>query len=316
MRKIIVLLSFLTSLNYADFKSDLTEQYTRGVNAILFFGSEDLVSSGHYKFDDFNGELKSRFFPFKHNFKSDCDDYNYFINGSIGFSDYEESSLDLNRNSNDAFSLRTYALKLGGGARLNISPDTHINLGAAYIYSHISGEYKTQNPLDISQPDDKIISDILTSDQTHHTVELSSSIKYHPIINDYSPYVSLGIRHIRTRIDDNYVQMKDLKSSISKLGIGLLTPPVTEVYGLPLRLEPYASYIHLFGDIDNALDLERFYVVGTTLRFGSYALTCWVEDVTDLKRDTMDWIKEITLDMNLVKGHNFKGVNIGLGVKF
>lgn len=316
MRKVIILLSFLTLGTCADFKSDLAKEYARGVNSILFFTSEDIISSGHYTFDEFDATLDSYFFPFKYAFKSDCDDYNYFVNGSIGFSDYEQNNVDLNRNTIDAFGFRTYALKLGGGTRFNTSPDTHINLGAAYIYSHVAGTYTTSNPLDMSNPTDKVIHDILNTNQNHHTLEVSSSVKYHPVIHEYKPYISLGIRHFRTRLDDSYTLIPDIKSSISKLNIGFMTPPVAEVFDLPLRIEPYASYIYLAGDIDNALNLDNFYVVGTTFRFGSYALTCWVEDVAALKRDTMDWIKELTFDVNFVKGDNFDGLNIGLGVKF
>jgi len=312
----MILLSFLTLSTYADFKSDLAKEYARGINSILFFTSEDIISSGHYTFDEFDGTLDSYFFPFKYPFKSDCDDYNYFINGSVGFSDYREGNVDFNRNSTDAFYFRTYALKLGGGTRFNTSENTHINLGAAYIYSRVIGSYSTANPLNTNNPNDKVIKDILGSHQDHHTLELSSAIKYDPIINNYQPYVKLGVRHFRTRVDDTYAIIPDIKSSISKLNVGVITPPVTEVFDLPLRLEPYASLIYLIGDIDNALDLDRFYVVGTKLLFGSYALTCWVEDVTSLQRDSMDWVKELTFDMSFIKGDNFEGFNVGLGVKF
>lgn len=313
----LLLLSLLTLTLQADFKEDLAKEYARGVNSILFFTSEDIISSGHYTFDEFDGTLDSYFFPFKYAFKSDCDDYNYFFNGSIGFSDYKENNIDLNRNTtNDAFEFRTYALKLGGGTRFNTSLDTHINLGAAYIYSHVQGNYTSTNPLDISDPHDKVIKDILGSDQNHHTFEVSTSFNYRPVIAEYKPYVNIGIRHFRTKVDDTYAIIPDIKSSISKLNIGTITPPVADVFGLPLRLEPYASFIYLSGDIDDGLNLDRFYVVGTTFRFGSYPLTCWVEDVTELKRDTINWIKELTFDVNFVKGHNFDGLNIGLGMKF
>lgn len=316
MKKLLILLSFLTLSSYADTKSTLANEYTRSLNAILFFTSEDLISSGHYTFHAFDATLDSYFFPFKYAFKSDCDDYNYFVNGSIGFSNYAQHNVDLNRNTKDAFNFRTYALKLGGGTRFNTSPNTHINLGAAYIYSHVSGSYMTSNPLDMSNPIDKMIHDTLNTNHNHHTFEVSSAFKYHPIINDYKPYISLGIRHFRTKIDDSYALIPDIQSSISELKVGVITPPVAEVFDLPLRIEPYASYIYLAGDIDNALNLNSFYVVGTTLRLSSYALTCWVEDVASLKRDTMDWIKELTFDVNFVKGDNFDGFNIGLGVKF
>ena len=317
LKKIIFLFLFLLQHSYANFKSDLANQYARGLNAILFFTSEDIISSGHYTFDTFDGTLDSYFFPFTYDFKNDCDDYNYFINGSIGFSNYREKNIDLNRGSaTDAIKLRTYALKLGGGTRFNTSINTDINLGAAYIYSRVDGDYKTSQPLDTTNPDDAIINNIINSHQNHHTFEVSTSFEYHPIINDYKPYINIGIRHFTTKVDDSYATIPNINSAISKLKIGVITPAVTEVFSLPLRLEPYASAIYLAGDLDNTLDLNKFFVVGMTFRFGSYPLTCWVEDVVKLKRDSIDWVKEVTFDMNFVKGNNFDGFNVGLGVKF
>ena len=316
MKKVSLVFLLLFQHSYADFKSDLADRYARGLNAILFFTSEDIISSGHYKFDAFDGTLDSNFIPFSYNFKDVCDEYNYYINGSVGFSNYEEKNIDLNRGSNDALKLRTYALKLGGGIRYNTSLDTHIKLGSAYIYSHARGNFKTAKPLDTSNPDDKVINDIFNSSQDHHTFEVSSSFEYHPTINNYKPYINVGLRHFTTRVDDAYTDITNIKSVISKLKVGLVTPAVTEVFGLPLRLEPYASAIYLAGDVDGTLDLNKFFVLGTTFRFGSYPLTCWVEDIASLKRDSIDWVKEVTLDLNLVKGHNFEGLNFGIGIKF
>ena len=316
MKKVILLLTFLYLPNYANFKSDLADQYTKGLNAILFFTSEDIVSSGHYDFDAFDATLDSTFFPFTHNFKDVCDEYNYYINGSIGFSNYNEKNIRLNRGSNDAIKLRTYTLKLGGGIRYNTSLNTDIKLGAAYIYSHARGDFKTSKPLDSSNPDDKAIADIFNTQQNHHTFEVSSAFEYHPVVHNYKPYASIGIRHYTTRVDDTYTDITNIKSVISKLKVGVVTPPITDLFGLPLRLEPYASAIHLAGDVDDTLNFNKFFVLGTTFRLGSYALTCWIEDLTSLKRDSISWVKEVTLDVNAVKGHNFKGFNIGLGVKF
>jgi hypothetical protein len=316
MKKISLVFLLLFSDSNADFKNDLADRYARGLNAILFFTSEDIISSGHYKFDAFDGTLDSHFIPFSYNFKDVCDEYNYYLNGSVGFSNYKETNIDLNRGVKDAIKLRTYALKLGGGIRYNTSLNTDIKLGTAYIYSHARGDLKTSKPLDISNPDDKAINEIFNSSQNHHTLEFSSTFEYHPIINNYKPYASIGVRHFTTRVDDTYTDITNIRSVISKLKVGLVTPPITEVFGLPLRLEPYASAIYLAKDVDDTLDLNKFFVLGTTFRFGSYPFTCWVEDIASLKRDSISWVKEVTLDVNLVKGHNFEGINIGLGVKF
>ncbi|HHD78400.1 MAG TPA: hypothetical protein ENK98_01975 [Epsilonproteobacteria bacterium] len=316
MKKIIPLVLLFVVHSYADFKSDVADRYARGLHAILFFTSEDIISSGHYTFDALNGSLDSYFFPFSYSFKSDCDDYNYYLNGSIGFSNYKEDDVKLNRGTTDSLTLHTYALKIGGGTRFNTSSNTDIKLGAAYIYSRVDGSYKSSQPLNLNDANDKAINAIFNSIQNHHTFEVSTSFGYHPVINDFKPYARIGIRHFTTKVDESFASIKNIQSSISQLKVGLFTPPVTSLFGMPLRLEPYASSLFLSGDLDNALNLNRFYVLGTTFRFGSYPLTCWVEDVASLKRDSLDWVKELTFDINLVKGDNFDGFNVGLGVKF
>jgi len=316
MKKFLILLSFLTVSSYADFENTVANEYAKGVNAILFFTSEDIISSGHYTFDAMDGELDSYFFPFKYSFNNDCDDYSYFINGSIGFSDFTQNHIEFRPGIVDAISLRTYALKLGGGVRVNTSEDTYMNLGAAYMYSRVAGDYKTNTLLDTSNPDDKIVDEIYNSHQNHHTFELSSSFKYQPVIHGYKPYVKLGARYFTTKIDDTYTTIPNINSSIFKLKVGVITPEITEIYGLPLHIEPYAAYIHLAGDIDDTLKTDALYVLGTIFHFGSHSFTCWVEDVASLKRDSMDWIKEVTFNMNYVKGDTLDGFNVGFGVRF
>ena len=126
--KKLMLLSLLSTLmissSYADFKSDLADTYAEGVNAILFFTSEDIISSGSYTFDNSDTTLDTHFIPFTYHFKSDSDFYNFYANGSIGFSKFREENIDFGRGSaDDAVKMTTYALKVGAGVRLNLFED-------------------------------------------------------------------------------------------------------------------------------------------------------------------------------------------------
>jgi len=297
-----ILSALFISTASADFKNDLANVYAEGVNSILFFTSEDIISSGYYTFDDSDTTLNTHFLPFTYQFKSDSDFYNFYANGSVGFSKYKEEHIDFGRGVEDTEKMTTYAVKVGGGVRLNILPDTDMMMGAAYIYSKVNGDYKTSQSLDRNNPDDKAIDDILNSNRTHHTYELSTSIGYHPMINAYQPYFRAGIRHFKTNVDSEYATISDTTSLITKLKTGVITPELTKIYDLPLKLEIYASEIFLAGDMDDVLGCDNFFVLGATFHLASPV--------------EKEWIKEVTLDINMVRGDKFDGFNFGFGLSF
>jgi len=295
---------------------NVTQTHIRSLNTILFFASEDIISSGHFRFKTFDTNLDNYFFPFSFPLKSNEDTYDYYLNGSLGFSNYTQKSIDLYRGTHDRYSLQNYAFKLGTGIQYYTSKDTDFKIGVSYIYSYLLGKYKTLKPLNISNPEDKVINTLLNDSKQYHTFEISSAFTYHPYLYDYKPYSSVSIRHFSTHLNDKITSKSIIKSTILKLKVGLVTPTVSELFGLSLTLEPYASALYVFGDIENSLDLNTIYIVGNTFRLNAYPVTCWVEDFASLQRNSMDWVREITFDMNVIKGHNFKGFNIGFGVKF
>ena len=169
-------------------------------------------------------------------------------------------------------------------------------IGAAYLYSYADSTFKSSPPLTGD------LKTILNSSKTHHTYELSSSIGYHPTIRGYQPYARAGIRHFKTDIESPYASISETTSTLGKFKVGMITPPVTTLYGLPLKLEFYTSAVFLGGDMDDVLGFDHFFVAGTTVHLGTNSL--------------ISWVNEVTFDVNVVKGENFDGFNFGLGVSF
>jgi hypothetical protein len=296
-----LLSTLMLSQAHADFQSELENVYIKSANTILFFTSENIISSGSYEFGSKDQTLDTFFFPMTHHFESDSDFYNFYVNGSIGYSKYEEKNIDL-RGSLDEIDIKTYALKLGGGVRMNILKDTDMMIGGAYIYSKVNSDYKTPQPLNSSDPIDRALDYVFNSDNDFNTYELFTSIGYHPTINEYKPYVSADIRYFDTEIDDPFATIEDTTSTISKLKIGVITPPVTTIKGLPLKLEFYASDVIINGDMKTALDTDNFYVLGTTFHLGTATVNEYVSDVS--------------FDINMVRGDNLDGFNFGFGFSF
>jgi len=285
----------------ADLQNELENVYVKAANTLLFFTSENIISSGSYDFGSDDSTLKTTFFPITYHFKSDSDFYNFYVNGSIGYSKYKEKNIDI-RGSLDEIKIKTYALKFGGGVRLNIADDTDMMLGGSYIYSKVNSDYNTATPLSSSDPVDRALDYVFNSNNDFDTFEAFTSIGYHPTINEYKPYIRGDIRYFDTKINDTFATISDTTSTISKLKVGLITPPVISIDGLPLKLEFYASDVFISGDMKDALDTDNFYVLGTTFHLGTTTLNKWVSDVS--------------FDVNIVRGDNIDGFNFGFGLSF
>jgi hypothetical protein len=301
----LTLLPLLSTLILSQANADLLNEaenaYVKGVNSILFFTSEDIISSGSYEFSSEDETLDTTFFPLTYHFESDSDFYNFYVNGSIGYSSYSEKYLEF-RGASDEIKIRTYALKLGGGVRMNILKDTDMMIGGSYIYSKVNSDYRTKKTLDTSDPVDRAINYVFNSDNDYNTFEAVTSLGYHPTINEYEPYIRGDIRYFDTKIDDVYATISDTTAVISKLKVGVITPEVTNIAGFPLKLEFYASEVFVGGDMDDAMELDNFFVAGTTFHLGTSSL--------------IDWVSEVSFDVNIVRGDNLDGFNWGFGFSF
>jgi len=303
MKKILLPIGtmFLLTQAQADLKSEFENVYVKAANTLLFFTSENIISSGSYEFGNDDSTLKTTFFPVTHHFESNSDFYNFYLNGSIGYSKYRETNVDVNRESLDTIKIKTYTFKLGGGIRLNILKDTDMMLGGSYIYSKVNGDYITEKPL-TTNPVDRALDYVFNSNNTFNTYELFTSVGYHPMINEYKPYIRGDIRYFDTEINDPFATISDTSSTISKLKVGVITPSVISIESLPLKLEFYASDVFISGDMREALDTNNFYVLGTTLHLGTTTLN--------------DWVSDVSFDVNIVRGDNLDGFNFGFGLSF
>jgi hypothetical protein len=298
----LTLLPLLSTLILSTAQADQS-YYAKAVNSLLFFTSEDIISSGSYEFSNKDETLDTYFFPLTYHFDSDSDFYNFYVNGSLGYSKYKQKNIDLrNINSMDEIKIKTYALKLGGGVRMNILKDTDMMVGASYIYSKVSGDYRATQPLNLSDPVDRAVDYVFNSDDNYNTFEFVTSLGYQPTINEYEPYIRGDIRYFNTEIDDPYASITETNAVISKLKVGVITPEVTTIAGLPLKLEFYASEVFIGGDMDDTMDIDNFFVAGTTFHLGTTTLN--------------EWVSEVSFDLNIVRGDNLDGFNWGFGFSF
>ena len=80
-----LLSTLILSQANADLLNEAENAYVKGVNSILFFTSEDIISSGSYEFSSEDETLDTTFFPMTYHFDSDSDFYNFYVNEKGGF---------------------------------------------------------------------------------------------------------------------------------------------------------------------------------------------------------------------------------------
>lgn len=303
MKKVLLLLILIRLPIYAeDLRSDVENFYAKAANTLLFFTSDNIISSGSYEFGSEDSVLDTTSFPLTHHFKSDSDFYNFYINGGIGYSKYRAENINSDSTGSETIKVKTFALKLGVGIRVNIQKDIDMMIGGSYIYSKVNSDYYTSKTLDLAGTVANVHDHVFNSNDHFNTYKFQSSIGYHPTINEYKPYLRADIRYFYTKINDTYSTISDTVSTVSKLKIGVITPFVVTIVKLPLKIEFYASDIFIAGDMKEILDSNSFYVLGTTFHLDGNTLH--------------EWISEIFIDINIVRGDNVEGFNVGLGLSF
>ena len=135
---------------------------------------------------------------------------------------------------------------------MNILQDTDMLIGGSYIYSKVNSDYKTPQPLNSTDPIDRALDYVFNSDNTFNTYEIFTSIGYHPTINEYKPYIRGDIRYFDTKIDDPFATISDTVSTISKLKVGVITPPITSIkgfYQMPMTYFPGTAFSSFLGSM-------------------------------------------------------------------
>ncbi len=265
------------------------EIYTKGIGTSLLFSMDESLNAGWYNFNEDDRSIFSAIIPFTYHFDSDSDVYNFFATGSIGFQDYEEKNLeDIN-----TIDMTNYTFSLGGGVRINLTEDSDIMMGASYLYSRIKSD--VASPAILSNP-------LYNQTETFGSYLLSSSIGYHPTINNYKPYVRAGLDYYSTDTDGKIDSMSDIGTTITKIKAGVITPTLTSIASYPVNAEPYLSFVNISNDMSDITGVDHFFTVGNSF---------YMESPLGI-----DWISKISFDTSYTKGNNFDGFNIGIGLKF
>jgi len=175
--------------------------------------------------------------------------------------------------------MKLYSLKLGGGLRYSAGVNSTWRIGGAYQLAAFDQ----------------------ASGITAHGYDLSIDYQYSPWYGEWNPYLTAQLRYKNTSVTQNGAT-NTAHSLSAKAQIGLITPILARPFGLPTRFELYGGGIFLRGDLVRILSTRYLTYAGVKAYIQSPILP--------------DYISDITLSTQVVRGEDFKGFSLGVGVKF
>ena len=308
LKRGMVLIALSTVVSAADpsFNQELADGYEKIVNTIITLTSDDMMSTGRYKFYD-TTTLDTYHLPVKYNFDPFYKGFNFFVNGTISYSKIEEKEYGFNRLSPDYFDLSLRMYKLGGGLRYKPNDDFYIAMGYSLIYSKYKSNYSSNSKASLdafSKPPLSEITNFLNTTQSNWTSEFIFSSEYKHEIYGFVPYASAEYKWYRTRTDLDLEEDVKVTSQneILRGKLGSLTPVLFDVYDSGFRLDGFVGRTYYYGDVVEVLENRYYdsYGVGGYLDFKSE------EGLLDKLGIVSEW----------VHGEHFKGYNIGLDLVF
>ena len=175
--------------------------------------------------------------------------------------------------------MKLYGLKLGGGLRYSIGVDSTLHIGGAY-------QLASFDP---------------ASSLSGSGYDVTAEYSCHPQYGGWNPYLATRLRYISTSIT-RAGATDTTHTFTAKSQIGLVTPALAYPFGLPLHLEIYGGGIYLQGDLARILQTHSFAYTGVTAYLKSPILS--------------DYISDITFNLQVVRGEDLKGLNLGIGIRF
>ena len=247
-------------------------------NRVLLLNSQEELMSGRYSFDD-QSKIRATFIPFNYHIDNNNEDFTYTLKGAVGIGKH------IIQNTINDF----YSIKLGLQVAKRITENTRISTQIDILYSKPEGK-------------------------RNFYYGLKGDFFYQPTVGNYKPYIKLITSTFSTQHVKN---INDIKGALlGKIQVGVLTPHLTSIGSIPLRIEPFFLMAYMSNSIKEKTGTKGYYKIGLISYLGSNPIFDWIDNKTFIKKDYFGWIDEITLETSYIHGNNFNGFNIGFGISF
>jgi len=308
------------TLLYADTVDDLKKSSLANVNALVILTTQDMLTTGRYTFKS-GAELHIINFPMYHHFNPLFDRFNFFVNGSLGYSKLDtdidwSAILDSSFTSDDYMAYDTYALRLGGGARYVSTLDFYLLAGFNFIYSRIKNRYDYNSQA--SNDDLKPFFEPAFANQysNAYTYELFWQAGYTPVWAEWKPYIVFTLNYFDTKQDLSVKELSSFHSTSggSRLKFGFETPQFIRLFDTGLSTEFYVAGNAFTGDVRDTLEFDGYGSSAAMIHL--YLDSGFYGDVDAMLYHVPSLLNRVDLMVERVQGDGIEGYNIGFGAGF
>lgn len=261
-----------------------------------------MLTSGSYSFKG-GGDLSLCNFPIYHHFDPFWGKFNFFANGSIGYSKIKKD-LDVGFEHPDHMEYQTVPMRFGGGICYLNRYDISILGGANIIYSYIKNiyDYNSEETMNLIKP----IFDQAFANQSSkaYTYEAFWKIGYYPKWNEWKPYCEFINNYFQSTAKVNLNTISDFKSTSAGaiMKIGFETPNFIHLNKMDISTEFYIAHNTFDGDVRDTLGFEEY--LSTAMLIHLYF------------NDILPLLNRIDFMIEKSKGGGLDGYNIGIGTGF
>jgi hypothetical protein len=218
-----VLLVVFSILGYAE-----TLDYQKIYGGTVYLLDNTLLNGGKYEKESV--EIKNYSFNKRYFFKKSSDgrDSGVFLDGSIGYTKYEDSDRDFKDNS--------IFLRAGGGIRALLNRNLSSDIGVSYT---------------------KMFSPKTSKASIYHQFNYDFEGK-----DNFKPYLNLKSQY--SYIDYDKEGVKETKGADVELKLGIKKENMTSLLGAPMDFEGYSQVVLLDKKLAKINDFNALYTVGAS----------------------------------------------------
>ena len=319
MTRYLITFSVLLAVLQASVVDDLKKSSLSNINALIILTSQDMLTSGRYTFSDAvdkdSATMRIYNLPMYYHFDPVFYDFNFFVNGSLGYSDIG-GDLKIVSSEPDYMQYQTIALRLGGGVRYKSSTDIVLLGGFDFIYSYIKNRYDYKSAE--SRKDLQSLFDSTFSNQSSnaYTYEFFFKLGYFPNWAEWKPYVEWGNNYFDSKTDLETKSLLSFHSSSAgtTLKLGFETPQFIHIYKTGLSTEFFVAGNAFAGDVRDTLGFDGYGSAAALLHL--YLNQGFFGDVDEALGHAPSILNRVDLMVESVSGEGIKGYNIGLSAGF
>ena len=322
MHKIVLWLYFIflgTALSANDV-DELKKVALSNVNALIILTSQDMLSSGRYTFSDpeSSNDTSMRLYnlPLYYHFDPLFYGFNFFVNGSLGYSEFDADIEFDPTLPSDHMTYQTTALRLGGGVRYKSDYGIKVLGGFDYIYSYINNSYDYNSAY--SQANYQPLLDEAFANQKSHayTYELFFKVGYFPTWAEWKPYVEWSNNYFDTKSSLDTKELLSFKSTSvgTTLKLGFETPQFIHIYKTGISTEFFIAGNAFAGDVRDTLGFDGYGSAAVLLHL--YLYSGFYGAVDEELGHIPSLLNRIDFMVESVDGDGISGYNIGLSAGF